>query len=81
MINYRLNYNYLVGKHIEIVSMEGEQHYSGKRGIVKSVDSIGQAVRFYIDGNTCQNQLRHHILNNYSLSATMNLLVNAYQGV
>ena len=22
--------------------MEGEQHYSGKRGIVKSVDSVGQ---------------------------------------
>ena len=42
MINYRLNNNYLVGKHIEIVSMEGEQHYSGKRGIVKSVDSVGQ---------------------------------------
>ena len=42
MINCSLNDDNLVGKHIEIISMEGEKQYSGKRGIVKYVDSVGQ---------------------------------------
>ena len=33
---------YLVGKEIRIIAMEGEPHYTGKKGIVKSVDGIGQ---------------------------------------
>jgi hypothetical protein len=33
---------YLVGKEIRIISMEGEPHYTGKQGIIKSVDGIGQ---------------------------------------
>lgn len=31
-----------LGKTIIIVSMNGEPHYSGKMGIVKSVDDLGQ---------------------------------------
>lgn len=34
--------NKYVGKNITIVSMEGEPNYSGKAGIVKYVDDIGQ---------------------------------------
>jgi hypothetical protein len=33
---------YLVGKEIRIITMEGEPHYTGKQGIIKSVDGIGQ---------------------------------------
>lgn len=72
------------GCDIVITNFGGPHEYYGEYAQQvnpNSVDSIGQAVRFYIDGNTCQPELRHHILNNYSLSATMNLLVNAYQGV
>ncbi len=34
--------NEYVGKNITIVSLEGEPNYSGKTGIVKYVDDIGQ---------------------------------------
>jgi hypothetical protein len=33
---------HLIGKEIRIISMDGEPHYTGKQGIVKSVDGIGQ---------------------------------------
>jgi len=32
----------LIGKEIRIITMEGEPHYTGKQGIIKSVDGIGQ---------------------------------------
>jgi hypothetical protein len=32
----------LIGREIRIISMDGEPHYTGKKGIVKSVDGIGQ---------------------------------------
>lgn len=31
-----------VGKTVKIINMEGEPQYSGKTGVVKSVDDIGQ---------------------------------------
>lgn len=35
-------YSCYLGKNIEIVDMQGEPHYAGKRGVVDYVDSIGQ---------------------------------------
>lgn len=32
----------LIGKKIRIIDMDGEPQYSGKTGVVKHVDSIGQ---------------------------------------
>lgn len=43
-----------------------------------SVDSIGKAVRYFIDGNTFQPQLRNHIKEKYSLDATIKQLENVY---
>ena len=40
MINQYLN-NSLIGKEIEIISMNGEPQYSGCKGVVKRVDSKG----------------------------------------
>lgn len=34
--------NNLIGKKIRIIDMDGEPQYSGKTGVVKHVDSIGQ---------------------------------------
>jgi hypothetical protein len=34
--------HYLIGKLITIISMEDEPHYTGRTGIVQSVDSYGQ---------------------------------------
>lgn len=34
--------NDLIGKKIRIIDMDGEPQYSGKTGVVKHVDSIGQ---------------------------------------
>ena len=34
--------NNLIGKKIRIIDMNGEPQYSGKTGVVKHVDSIGQ---------------------------------------
>ena len=32
----------IIGKTIRIINMEGEPQYSGKKGIVTTIDSIGQ---------------------------------------
>lgn len=42
MINYYLNNVDIIGKEIEIINMEGEPQYTGKRGFVKKIDSLGQ---------------------------------------
>ena len=34
--------NNLIGKKIRIIDMDGEPQYSGKTGVVKHIDSIGQ---------------------------------------
>ena len=33
---------YKVGQKIRIIEMKGEPHYSGKEGIIKHIDDIGQ---------------------------------------
>jgi hypothetical protein len=38
----KTKFDYLIGKEIRIISMDGEPHYTGKQGIIKSVDGIGQ---------------------------------------
>ena len=35
-------YQHLIGKTIHIIDMKGEPQYSGKTGVVKTVDDIGQ---------------------------------------
>lgn len=42
MINHCLNNSDIIGKEIEIVSMEGEPQYAGRRGLVRRIDSLGQ---------------------------------------
>ena len=42
MINHYLNNSDIIGKEIEIISMEGEPQYTGKRGLVRRIDSLGQ---------------------------------------
>ncbi len=32
----------LIGKTLRIVNMEGEPHYTGRTGVVKSIDDAGQ---------------------------------------
>jgi hypothetical protein len=32
----------LIGREIRIISMDGEPDYTGRKGIVRSIDSIGQ---------------------------------------
>lgn len=36
----RQDFEYLVGYEVEILDMEGEPQYTGKRGIVKYVDDL-----------------------------------------
>ncbi len=38
----KADYEHLIGKTIRIDCMEGEPHYSGKTGVVKCVDDMGQ---------------------------------------
>jgi hypothetical protein len=38
----KTKFDYLIGREIRIISMDGEPHYTGKKGVVKSVDGIGQ---------------------------------------
>ena len=38
----KTKFDYLIGREIRIISMDGEPHYTGKKGIVKNVDGIGQ---------------------------------------
>lgn len=42
MINHYLNISDIIGKEIEIISMEGEPQYTGRRGLVRRIDSLGQ---------------------------------------
>lgn len=42
MSSRKTEFEHYVGKKIRIVNMEGEPRYSGKEGIVKSVDDMGQ---------------------------------------
>lgn len=35
-------FQYLIGKTVRIIDMEGEPQYSGKVGVVKLVDDMGQ---------------------------------------
>lgn len=42
MINCYLNTSDIIGKEIEIIKMEGEPQYTGRRGFVKKIDSLGQ---------------------------------------
>ena len=41
MINQYLNNN-LIGKEIEIINMEGEPQYTGRRGFIKKIDFLRQ---------------------------------------
>ena len=34
--------NDLIGKKVRIIDMDGEPHYSGKTGVIKHIDSMGQ---------------------------------------
>jgi hypothetical protein len=38
----KAEFEHYIGKKIRIIDMEGEPQYSGKTGVVKSVDDIGQ---------------------------------------
>jgi hypothetical protein len=38
----KTKFDYLIGREIRIISMDGEPGYTGRKGIVKSVDGIGQ---------------------------------------
>ena len=42
MINHYLNISDIIGKEIEIISMEGEPQYTGRRGFIKKINSLGQ---------------------------------------
>lgn len=42
MINRSLKSDYLVGKHVQILFMYGEPLYSGRKGIITTIDSVGQ---------------------------------------
>ena len=42
MINCYLNAADIIGKEIEIINMEGEPPYTGSRGFVREIDSLGQ---------------------------------------
>lgn len=69
------------GCDIAITNLGGPHEYYAqyaKQVNPYSVDSIGKAVRYFIDGHTFQPQLRNHVIENFSLEATIKLLENAY---
>lgn len=71
------------GCDIAITNFGGPHEYYGqyaKQVDPRSVDSIGKAVRFFIDGNTYQPKLRDTIIKNYSLTTTIKILIDAYRG-
>ena len=47
MINCYLNTSDIIGKEIEIIKMEGEPQYTGRRGFVKKIDSFPKSSSGY----------------------------------
>lgn len=58
-----------------------KEYYNGMAKLIKpqSIDQIGRAIRYFLDGNSCQPELGSHIRSNYCLQSVTEQLVNAYQ--
>ena len=72
------------GADIVITNFGGPQEYYSnlaKKVNPYSIDEIGKGVRYFLDGNTFQPQLKESILNHYNLMVTMEELVMQYQSI
>lgn len=74
----------VMGDDIVITNQGGpKEYYSNMAEIVNpnSVDEIGNAILKLLNGKTNQPQLKQHVISNYSLSLTCDLLENAYEKI
>ncbi len=73
-----------LGCDIVITDIGGpKEYYDGLAKTVnpKSVDEIGQAVRFFLDGNTFQPILSEHVITNYSDKKVAENLESVYKDI
>ena len=73
-----------LGCDIVITDIGGpKEYYSGMAKTVdpRSVDEIGLAVRFFLDGNSFQPALSEHIINNYSGERVASELERVYKDI
>lgn len=72
------------GCDIVVTNVGGPQEYYGeyaKKVNPLSVNEIGNGIRFFLDGNTYQPQLKEYIVTNYNLDKTITLLNDLYLSI